>query len=46
MAYEVKPLFVDKHLGQLLHNSSGQLECPVFKKLLDWIGEKTGVLAF
>jgi len=33
-------------IKKLLFNSSGQLECPVFKETMDWIGEKTGVAAY
>ncbi|MDD5559592.1 hypothetical protein [Candidatus Methylomirabilis sp.] len=32
-------------LQQILHSESGQLQCPVFKNMLDWIGTKTGVPA-
>ncbi len=31
---------------QILHSGSGQLQCPVFKSMLDWIGMKTGVPAY
>lgn len=30
----------------LLYGKSGQLECPVFKEMLDWISSKTGVKAY
>jgi hypothetical protein len=33
-------------IERLLFSSSGQLECPVFKETMDWIGEKTGVAAY
>ncbi|MCX5644279.1 MAG: hypothetical protein NTZ17_06295 [Phycisphaerae bacterium] len=31
---------------QLLYLESGQLQCPVFKEMLDWLAEKTGVSAY
>jgi hypothetical protein len=33
-------------LRQLLYSDAGQLECPVFKGTLDWIGSRTGVAAY
>ena len=33
-------------IRKILFGSSGQLECPVFKETMDWIGEKTGVAAY
>lgn len=33
-------------IRSILINSNGLLECPVFKEMLDWIGEKTGVAAY
>jgi hypothetical protein len=32
-------------IKKLLFNSSGQLECPVFKETMDWIANRTGVPA-
>lgn len=34
------------HIDQLLSLESGQLQCPEFKKVLDWIGHKTGIAAY
>ncbi len=33
-------------IRKLLFNNSGQLECPVFKKTMDWIAARTGVPAY
>lgn len=33
-------------IKKLLFSNSGQLECPVFKETMDWIGERTGVAAY
>jgi hypothetical protein len=33
-------------IKKLLFNSSGQLECPVFKETMDWIANRTGVPAY
>ena len=33
-------------LRQLLYLESRQLQCPVFKEMLDWLAEKTGVSAY
>lgn len=33
-------------IKKILVSSSGQLECPVFKETMDWIGERTGVAAY
>lgn len=33
-------------IGDILKNESGQLQCPVFKEMIDWIGQKTGVTAY
>ena len=33
-------------INMILYDSGGQLQCPVFKELLDWIGAKTGVHAY
>jgi hypothetical protein len=33
-------------IKKLLYSSSRQLECPVFKETMDWIGERTGVPAY
>jgi hypothetical protein len=33
-------------LRQILHSKSGQVECPVFKAMLDWVASKTGVPAY
>ncbi len=33
-------------IKKLLFSTSGQLECPVFKETMDWIGERTGVAAY
>jgi hypothetical protein len=33
-------------IKKILFNNSGQLECPVFKETMDWIGERTGVAAY
>jgi hypothetical protein len=33
-------------IKKIVYSESGQLECPVFKSMLDWIGEKTGVPAY
>jgi hypothetical protein len=33
-------------IKKILFSSSGQLECPVFKETMDWIGERTGVAAY
>jgi len=30
----------------ILYDTSDQIKCPVFKALLDWIGEKTGIPAY
>ena len=30
----------------LYRNNGGQLQCPVFKNLMDWLGDKTGVCAY
>jgi dihydrodipicolinate synthase/N-acetylneuraminate lyase len=30
----------------ILYNNPGQLQCPIFKELMDWIGAKAGVLAY
>ena len=30
----------------IIHNSNHQIKCPVFKALLDWIGEKTTIPAY
>lgn len=30
----------------VLYERHGQLECPVFKEFLDWLGEQTGVMAY
>jgi len=30
----------------IIFNTSNQIKCPVFKALLDWIGEKTGIPAY
>ena len=30
----------------IIFNASNQIKCPVFKSLLDWIGEKTGIPAY
>jgi len=30
----------------LLYSGSRQLQCPVFKDMLDWVGDKTGVQAY
>jgi hypothetical protein len=35
-----------ENIEQILYSKSGQLECPIFKNLLDWIGSKTGVPAY
>lgn len=32
-------------LGQILYFNNGQLNCPVFKDMLDWVSGKTGVPA-
>ena len=34
------------NMGAMLNSQSGQLQCPVFKEMLDWIGAKTGVPAY
>ena len=33
-------------LGRILRSESGQLECPVFKEMIDWIAAKTGISAY
>ncbi len=33
-------------LSKLLYSNNRQLKCPVFKKTLDWIGDKTGIPAY
>lgn len=30
----------------ILYRNDNQLQCPVFKEMMDWIGEKTGVCAY
>ena len=30
----------------IIYNSRGQVQCPVFKTMLDWIGERTGIVAY
>ncbi|HIJ52326.1 MAG TPA: hypothetical protein HPP66_04130 [Planctomycetes bacterium] len=30
----------------IIYNANNQIECPVFKSLLDWIGEKTKITAY
>jgi hypothetical protein len=30
----------------ILYNNGGQLQCPIFKELMDWIGARTGVPAY
>ena len=30
----------------IIYNANNQIECPVFKSLLDWIGEKTEITAY
>ena len=30
----------------IIYSASNQIKCPVFKDLLDWIGEKTGIPAY
>ena len=30
----------------ILYGNGNQLQCPVFKELMDWIGDKTGVSAY
>jgi hypothetical protein len=37
---------VASDIRPILWSKSGQLECPVFKEVLDWIGEQTGVRAY
>ena len=34
------------NLRQIIHPQSGQLECPIFKEMLDWVGSQTGVPAY
>ncbi len=33
-------------LRTVVYSESGQVQCPVFKKMLDWVGNKTGVTAY
>jgi hypothetical protein len=33
-------------LKNILFNQAGQVQCPVFKEVLDWIGDRTGVTAY
>lgn len=33
-------------LKEIIYDSTNRIQCPVFKALLDWIGEKTGVVAY
>jgi hypothetical protein len=33
-------------MGRLLRNEHGQLQCPVFKSMLDWMAARTGVPAY
>jgi len=33
-------------IGRILHSESGQLECPVFKEMIDWMAGKTGISAY
>jgi hypothetical protein len=33
-------------LGTVIYDSRGQVQCPVFRELLDWIGARTGVAAY
>jgi hypothetical protein len=35
-----------KDLKAIIQTQSGQVQCPVFKEMLDWIGSKTGVPAY
>jgi len=37
---------VSDSLGSILVNEHGSIECPEFKRVLDWIGHKTGVPAY
>ena len=30
----------------IIYNSRGQVQCPVFKTMLDWISEQTGIVAY
>ena len=33
-------------LREIVFDSDNQLQCPVFKALLDWIGDRTGIVAY
>lgn len=35
-----------KDLKLIIQSQSGQIQCPVFKEMLDWVGSKTGVPAY
>lgn len=35
-----------RDIKNILYGTSGQIECPVFKEMLDWIGVRTGVGAY
>jgi len=30
----------------ILYDATGQVQCPVFKGILDWIGQQTGIRAY
>ncbi|HVP10761.1 MAG TPA: DUF4276 family protein [Phycisphaerae bacterium] len=35
-----------RDIRSLIHIQNNQVNCPVFKEMLDWVGEKTGVSAY
>lgn len=35
-----------ENIRTILYDSTRQMQCPVFKSMLDWVGDRTGVRAY